>query len=56
LILFSAYLGYKVYHKQEYHFVQEAAGGAKSVAKEYNPEEQKVPERNPSASNIPQRA
>lgn len=41
LILFTAYLSYKVYYKGELHFKEasEPAGGAKAVNKEYNPEE-----------------
>ena len=41
LILFTAYLGYKVYYKGEFHFkeAQEAGAGQKAGAKEYNPEE-----------------
>jgi hypothetical protein len=41
LILFTAYLGYKVYYKGEFHFkeAKEPASGSKAAAKEYNPEE-----------------
>ena len=41
LILFTAYLGYKVYYQGELHFneSQEAGAGQKAAGKEYNPEE-----------------
>jgi hypothetical protein len=41
LILFTAYLGYKVYYKGELHFKesQEPGAGQKAAGKEYNPEE-----------------
>ena len=41
LLLFTAYLGYKVYYKGELHFKEasESGSGAKAGAKEYNPEE-----------------
>lgn len=47
LILFTAYLGYKVYYKGELHFKEspEAGAGQKAAGKEYNPEEKRVPER-----------
>ncbi len=51
LILFTAYLAYRVYHQGEKRFLDPPKQGAASQAKEFIVEEQRVQERAPSGSD-----